>query len=102
MTAMLVILAVGLGTYITRSVFVVALANRRIPPLVLAALQFVAPAVLAALVVSLVLDVEGGLDLGAPEIAGFLVGGTTVYLRRNFLLAAVLGMGAFWVVRALL
>ncbi len=101
MTAMLVILAVGVGTYLTRSVFIVALANRRIPPLVLTALEFVAPAVLAALVVSLVVDVNGGLDVAAPEIAGLLVGGTTVYLRRNFLLAAALGMTAFWVVRAL-
>ncbi len=101
MSAFLIILAVGIGTYVTRSIFIVALANRRIPPLVMKALEFVAPAVLAALVVSLVLRPDGSFDVGAPELAGFVAGGAAIYVKRNFLLAAILGMSAFWIVRAI-
>ncbi len=101
MTEFLAIVAVGIGTYLARSVFIVALANRRIPPAVIAALDYVAPAVLAALVVSLLVDVHGRIDVGPAEMTAFVVGGATVFRTRNFLLAAILGMSAFWVVGAL-
>jgi branched-subunit amino acid transport protein len=102
MTEMLAILAVGIGTYFTRSVFIVALANRRIPVAVLSALDFVAPSVMAALVVSLLIGSDGRLEVGAAQIAAFVVGGATVFRSRNLLLAAVLGMAAFWGVGALI
>jgi branched-subunit amino acid transport protein len=102
MKAMLVILAVGIGTYISRAAFVVGLANRRIPPLMLRSLEFVGPAVMGALVVSLLLDPTGRLAVGPPEAAGLVAGGVTVYFKRSFPLAAIAGMTAFWVVRAIL
>jgi branched-subunit amino acid transport protein len=96
----LAIVAVGLGTYALRSVFILALANRRIPPPVIAALDYVAPAVLGALVVSLMIDANGQIDVGPAEMTAFIVGGATVFKTRNFLLAAILGMAAFWGVGA--
>ena len=101
MSGFLIILAVGLGTYVMRAVFIVGLANRRIPPLVITALEFVAPAVLAALVVSMLVQPDGRVAVGAPEMAGLIAGGAAAYFKRNFLLAAVVGMTAFWVVRGI-
>lgn len=101
MSEMLAILAVGAGTYFSRSVFIVALANRRIPPSVVAALDFVAPSVLAALVVSLLVGSDSQIEAGPAELAAFVVGGATVLRTGNFLLAAVLGMATFWSVGAL-
>ena len=102
MSAFLAILAVGIGSYILRSVFILALANRRIPPAVVAALEFVAPAVLAALVVSLLVDSEGRLAAGVPELVALVAGGLTIWKSRNFLLSAGVGMAVFWIVGALL
>lgn len=101
MTEFLAILAVGIGTYFTRSVFIVALAKRRIPLSVLSALDFVAQSVMAALVVSLLMDGEGRMDVGPAEITALVIGGATVFRTRNLLLAAILGMAAFWLVGAL-
>jgi branched-subunit amino acid transport protein len=102
MTAFLAIVAVGVGTYLSRSIFILALARRRIPDAVLVALQFVAPAVLAALVVALLIDDDGGVAIGVPEIAAFLAGGVVARLTKNHILTLLAGMGVFWVVRALI
>jgi len=102
MTAFLVMVAVGVGTYLSRSIFILALAQRRIPDGVLVALQFVAPAVLAALVVALLIDEDGGVAIGVPEMAAFLVGGVVARLTKNHILTLLAGMGVFWVVRALI
>jgi branched-subunit amino acid transport protein len=101
-TVFLSILAVGVGTYISRSVFILALARRLIPDSVLVALQFVAPAVLASLVVALLIDEDGGVAVGAPELAAFVVAGVVARLTRNHILTLIAGMGVFWLLRALI
>jgi len=101
MTALVAILIVGLGTYLSRSSFIFALARRRIPEPVLVALQFVGPAVLAALVVALLIEEDGGVAIGPPEILGFVVAGVVARLTKNHIFTLVAGMGVFWVVRAL-
>jgi branched-subunit amino acid transport protein len=63
MSDFLATVAVGLGTYASRALFIVALANRTIPARVLQALQYVGPAVLASLIVAFLIDSEGGLVL---------------------------------------
>jgi branched-subunit amino acid transport protein len=95
-------LVVGIGTYISRAVFILALAKRRIPDGVLLALQFVAPAVLASLVVALMIDDTGSVALGIPEIAALAIGGGVAFKTRNHILTLVTGMTVFWVVRALI
>lgn len=102
MSAFLAILVVGIGTYVLRSIFILALANRRIPPAAIAALDFVAPAVLAALTVSLLVDTEGRVAIGWPEALALVAGGLTIWKTRNFLLSAGVGMAVFWVVGAFL
>lgn len=101
MSAFGAIVIVGVGTYLLRSVFILALANRRIPPAVIAALDYVAPAVLAALIVSLMVDADGRVTAGLAEWLGLIGGSATILKTRNFLLSAGVGMGVFWIVGAL-
>jgi branched-subunit amino acid transport protein len=95
------IVLVGLGTYASRAVFVVALANRRIPDAVLVSLQYVAPAVLSALIVALLIDGDGKVAIGVPELAAFVAGGFVAYRTANHVYTLIAGMGVFWIVRAL-
>jgi branched-subunit amino acid transport protein len=97
----LAILAVGLGTYASRAVFIVALAKRRIPDPVAVALSYVAPSVIGALIVALLIDTDGSVLIGGPELAGFAVGGLVAYLTRSHTLTLIAGMGAYWLARAL-
>ena len=101
MTDFLAVVVVGVGTYLSRSVFILALANRRIPNPVMVALQFVAPAVLGALIVALLTDADGSVAIGLPELGAFLVGGTVAFKTRNHIYTLIAGMGVFWLVRAL-
>lgn len=101
MMAFLATVVVGMGTYLSRSIFILALARRRIPDPVLVALQFVAPAVLGALIVALLIDEDGSVTIGIPEVAALAVGAGVAYKTRNHILTLVAGMGVFWIVRAL-
>jgi len=96
------IVIVGMGTYFSRALFIVVLANRRIPDPVLVSLQFVAPSVLAALVVALLIDEDGAVAIGIPELAAFAVGGGIAYKTRSHIWTLVAGMTVYWVVRAIL
>ena len=100
MTTFLATLVVGIGTYLSRAIFILALAKRRIPDGVLLTLQFVAPAVLGSLVIALLIDETGSVALGAGELVGLVVGGGVAYKTRNHILTLLAGMIAFWVVRA--
>lgn len=102
MTALVATLVVGLGTYLSRSVFILALANRKIPDAVLVPLQFVAPAVLAALVVALLINDDGSVAIGLPELSAFAAGAAVAYTTRNHVYTLFAGMGVFWIIRALL
>ncbi len=102
MTDFLAIAAVGIGTYLSRGIFILALANKRIPDPVLVALQFVAPAVLGALIVALLIDSDGNVAIRIPELSAFLVGGAVAYKTRSHIFTLIAGMGVFWLVRALI
>jgi branched-subunit amino acid transport protein len=100
-TAFLATLLVGVGTYVSRALFIVVLARKRIPDAVLVMLQFVAPAVLGSLIVALLIDGDGSVAIGVPEISALAVGGLVTYKTRNHILTLVVGMVVYWVVRAL-
>ncbi|MEE8375441.1 MAG: AzlD domain-containing protein [Acidimicrobiia bacterium] len=102
MTEFLAIIAVGIGTYLSRGVFILALASKKISDPVLVALQFVAPAVLSALIVALLIDSDGNVAIGVAEVSAFIVGGAVAYKTRNHILTLIAGMGVFWLVRALI
>jgi branched-subunit amino acid transport protein len=91
---------VGFGTYVFRAVFIVALAKRRIPEVVLVALKYVGPAVLGALIVALLTDSDGNVQIGIPEVAAFVVGGVVAHRTRSHIWTLFAGMATYWVVRA--
>ena len=98
MTDFAAIVIVGIGTYISRALFIVSLSGRKIPDGVLVALQFVAPAVLAALIVALLTDSSGNVRIGLPELSGLLAGAAVAYKTRSHVWTLVAGMAVFWVV----
>lgn len=102
MTAFIATLIVGIGTYLSRAVFILALAKRKIPDTVIVMLQFVAPAVLGALVIALLIDSDGSVALGIPEVSALAVGALVTYKTRNHILTLVVGMAVYWGLRALL
>jgi branched-subunit amino acid transport protein len=102
MTTLIATVIVGVGTYLSRAIFVLALAKRRIPDTVLVSLQFVAPAVLGALVIALLTSDDGSVAIGIPEGVALAVGGFTTYKTRNHILTLIVGMTVFWILRAIL
>lgn len=98
MTAFIAVLIVGVGTYLSRGVFILALADRTIPPRLLRALDYVGPAVLSALVVALMIDDEGSVAFGPPEASAFVIGALVAWKTRNLIYTVVAGMAAFWLV----
>jgi branched-subunit amino acid transport protein len=101
MSDLMAVVLTGVGTLVMRASFVVALARRRISEPALAILELVGPAVLGALVLSLLVTPDGGLAVGVPEAAGLLVGGVVAYKTRNLVVMVVSGMAAYWLIRAL-
>ncbi len=98
----LAIVIVGIGTYLSRSVFILALSDRRVPEPILVSLQFVAPAVLSALVVALLIDDQGNVAIGVPELSALLVGAAVAYKSRDHIFTLIAGMTVYWLVRAIL
>lgn len=101
MTTLFATFVVGVGTYLSRSIFILALAKKKIPNSVLVALQFVAPAVLGSLIIALLIEESGSVAIGIPEVAALAVGGAVTYKTRNHILTLVIGMTVYWVIRAL-
>jgi branched-subunit amino acid transport protein len=102
MNALLAIFVVGLGTYFSRAVFIIALANRRIPPAVRLAMEYVGPAVMAALVVSMLLSPAGELTAGVAEALALAGAAAVAWKTRNHLLTLAVAMAALWLARSLL
>jgi branched-subunit amino acid transport protein len=77
---------------------VLALVSRiTLPPAVLAALKFIPPAVLTAIIVPAVLMPQGVLDLGIDNayLVAAVVAGLVAWRSNNLLLTIVLGMAVF-------
>lgn len=90
------IVLTAIGTYVTRAVFIVALADRTLPDRVERALQFVGPAVLSALVITLMVDETGRVVAGVPEVAALVVGCLVAWRTRSVLAVVAAGMTVFW------
>jgi branched-subunit amino acid transport protein len=93
------IMLTGLGSYAMRAFFIFALARYSFPPVLLRALEYVAPTVMAALVISMMTSTEGKLTAGWAESIGLLLAATVAKFTGNHILSLLAGMGSFWVVR---
>ena len=92
----LAIILTGIGSYAMRAFFIFTLARYRFPPLLLKSLEYVAPTVMAALVISMLTTPEGQLAAGLPEIVGLCCAAITTRLTGNHILSLMAGMVSFW------
>lgn len=99
MNVFLAIVLTGIGTYAMRAVFLLTTSARPFPPLTLRMLEYVAPAVMGALVVSMLIDGGGNLQLGMPELAGLTIAALVAARTRNHIFALLAAMGIFWLLR---
>lgn len=98
MTFWMAVLVLAGFTYLTRAAFVLTLADRELPPLLLTALRHVAPATLAALVASLLVGTEGAAGLApSPEVVALVVSAVVAWRWRKTELTMAVGMLALWV-----
>jgi branched-subunit amino acid transport protein len=100
--AVIVTLAVAVGTFVLRAGPALLLADRELPGPVRRALRNVGPAVLAALVV---VSVAAGGNGAAPgvevaEVVALVVAGVVAWWRRNLIWSLGAGMAALWIVLA--
>lgn len=96
MSALLAIILAGIGTYFLRGVFVLTLADRQFPPLVLRTLEYVSPAVMGALIVSMLTTSEGAVTLGAAELGGLATAALVAARTRNHIYALLMAMSVYW------
>lgn len=102
MTAWLVILAVGVGTYVLRASMFVFVGRRTLPAWTATPMGFVAPAAVAALVASMVFTANGSIDAPPlPELAAVTTGFLAARRTGNVMLAFAFGMPTFWLLSAL-
>ena len=87
-----------------RAFFIFALARYAFPPLLLLlrALEYVAPTVMAALVISMLTTPEGELAAGPPELLGLFCAAFAAKTTGNHILALIAGMGTFWLIGAII
>lgn len=93
---------VATATFAMRAGMILLLSGRTIPEPITRALRHVGPAVLAALVVTLMTDPEAtrrGITIA--EVTGLLVAGPVALKTRNLIPTLVAGMAMYWIVGAL-
>lgn len=100
----LAVLAVGVVTFSYRLSFILLAERLRLPGLLRRALRFVPVAVLTAIIVPALVFSQNTLDL-SPGNARLIAGVLAVLVAwrtRNMLLTIAVGMGALWLLQALL
>ena len=91
---------VGVATVATKAAGPVLLGGRQLPPRLVGALEHLAPAVLAALVVTQAVGGQGRLVLDA-RLAGLAAGAAAIALRAPLLAVVVVAAVTTALVRAL-
>jgi branched-subunit amino acid transport protein len=94
--ALAAVLTVGLLTYSSRAVPILFLADRPLPSSVERALRYVGPAVLSALVITLVAGGEGSSGVDGAEWIALAVAVVAAAVTRNLIVTLVAGMAALW------
>ena len=102
MTAWLVIVSIGLGSYAMRAVMLAAVAAKPLPSRFDAAMRLVGPAAIGALTATLTFtraDTPGPLPW--PELIAIALGFVTVRRTGNVLHAITVGLPALWLLTAI-
>ena len=101
MSAWLIVIGVGLGTYAARLSFIGILGSRRLPVPLERALTYVAPAIFAALTLPAVLLRDGTADVAAttnPRFLAAVIAALVAWKTRSVVAVTVVGMGALWLI----
>ena len=101
MMVLLAIIVTGLGTYLMRSIFILALAETQFPSLVMRTLEYVSPAVMGALIVSLLISPDGSVQLGAAELGGLATAALVAGRTRNHVYSLLAAMTGYWTLASL-
>jgi len=104
MSDLLIIVIIGIGSYLTRVSFIAALGTRPMSPTLERPLTYVAPAVLAALVLPAVVVKDGSPDLSPlsnPEFLAAVVATLVAWRTRSVAATILIGMGALWLLQAI-
>jgi len=97
------VIIIGIGTYALRLSFIGLLGTRPMPIWAQRPLRFVAPSVLAALVVPAVVLAEGSVDitpLGNPRFLAAAAAALVAWRLKNVAGVIFVGMGLLWVLQA--
>lgn len=97
LAAVAAVLSVGALTYVARAGPILLLADRPLHPEIQRALRYVGPAVLSALVVSLLAGGQGIGGVDPEEVAAVAAGCLVAARTRNLIAALVAGMVVLWV-----
>jgi branched-subunit amino acid transport protein len=89
-TAWIVVLAVGAGTILCKSAGPVFLGSRELPPRALTLVEVLAPAMLAALVVTQAVGGDRELVLDGARLTGLAAAGVAVWLRAPLVVVMAL------------
>jgi branched-subunit amino acid transport protein len=103
MSDWLVVVVIGVGTYALRLSFIGILGTRPLPIWAQRPLRFVAPAVLAALVLPAVALAEGSVDVtpvGNPRFLAALTAALVAWRLKNMAGVITVGMGLLWILQA--
>lgn len=100
MAALVIFAGMALVTYLTRFTMIAVLGHSAPRPLLRRWLQYVPPAVLAALIVPATLAPGGHLEVGLSAWS-VLVGAVAAWRTRSVLWTIVAGMVTLWLLRAL-
>jgi branched-subunit amino acid transport protein len=102
MTEWLTVVVIGIGGYLSRLSFIAALAGRGVPDWAGRVLKFVAPSVLAAIVVPAVVAPAGAWDLaplGNPRLLAAIVAAVVAWRWRSMAAVLAAGVGTLWLVQ---
>ncbi|GMQ85735.1 MAG: hypothetical protein BMS9Abin07_1303 [Acidimicrobiia bacterium] len=105
MIAAVVVLIIGIGTYLERMSFIGIIGDREVPEWALLPLRYVAPAVFAALVAPAVLLQSGDLVLAPsanPRALATVIALAVAWRTRSVAATIVTGMAALWLLQAVL
>ena len=100
----LVIVVIGIATYLLRLSFVGLLGSRPMPLWAERPLSYVAPSVLAALTVPAVMLRDSSLDLSPetnPRFLAAIVAGLVAWRFRNMAAVIIIGMSVLWILQGL-
>ena len=98
--AVFVVAVAAIGTYVMRGGLIQVLAGRTLPAGVVRSLQYVAPAVLSSLTVSLAVGADGVGAVELAEVAAMAVAVAVAWWSRNLIWTFVGGMATLWVLAA--